>query len=311
MIKAFALKGADIESVDPSDLQAADWLDVTSPDKEEISKVSEIFSINPEDFLDCLDPEERPRFELEEGYYLLMLRILATEREEAPIAANTVPVGFFVLPTKLISVHSDAVDIVSFFRQRRRKRVVTSSMDLTVTLLGNVVRRHDRFVREIQIKLTEFKNTVVKSMKAEAVEEAYQLNNDLVFLNTSIFGNSNAMEHMLRQKQTVLGEDHRERLEDTQIDSRQNYETTSLYRELLSNILDTHSSAISNNLNLVMKILASLSLILMLPTLIASLYGMNVPLPLAGEGYAFVIIVLISAIWSGFLWFLFRKLDWL
>ncbi|MFQ5884288.1 MAG: magnesium transporter CorA family protein [Thermoplasmata archaeon] len=311
MIRAYALKDTDIESVDPSNLQAAVWLDVTSPTKEEIRRISETFAIASEDFIDCLDPEERPRFELEEGYFLLMLRILATKGGAATTPYTTHPVGFFATSNRLITVHSDAVYVVSYFRQRRRKKVIADSMDLHVTILGSIGRRYDGPVREIQNKLSEFRETIIKLKELEAVEEAHQLNNDLVFLNASIFGNSNAIRHMIRQKQIGFPEELKERLEDIEIDARQNYETTSMYRELLSNTLDTYDSAMSNSLNRVLKILASISLIMMLPTLIASIYGMNVKgLPLINTEFGWVVVV-VSVMWAGFLWYIFRKLGWL
>ncbi|UCD92081.1 MAG: magnesium transporter CorA family protein [Methanobacteriota archaeon] len=311
MIRAYALKGTDLQSVYPSNLQAAVWLDISNPTMDEIRRISEVFSINSEDFIDCMDPEERPRFEMEEGYFLLMLRILATKGGAASTPYTTFPVGFFVMPNRLITVHLDAVDVVSYFSQRRRKRTISDSMDLHVTLLGSIGRRYDLLVREIQNKLSEFRQSIIKSMDSEAVENAHQLNNDLVFLNASIFGNSNAIRHMIRQRKIEFKEELKEKLEDIEIDARQNYETTSMYRELLANTLDTYNSAMSNNLNRIMKIIASLSLILMLPTLIASIYGMNV------EGIPFIesqfgwVIVLVSVMWAGFLWYVFRKVGWL
>ncbi len=125
----------------------------------------------------------------------------------------------------------------------------------------------------------------MRSLKEEAVHEAYQLSNDLIFLSASIFRNLNALRQMLRHRKKEFPEELMERLEDIEIDTRQQHEAVSMYRELLSSTLDAYQSSISNNLNLVLKILASISLILMLPTLIASLYGMNVGLPLENNPY--------------------------
>lgn len=311
MIQGFVLKGADLVFVDPSDIGKAVWLDLVNPNEEEIRKFSERFSINSEDFVDCLDPDERPRFESEEGYFLLMLRIPVTSQKTESTAYPTCPVGFFVMPDKLLTVHSDALDLVEYFRQRRTRRPTEDSMDLLVDLLRSARRRFDKLIREIQNRLWDFRKAIAKSVRTVALEESYELSNDLVFLNASVLGNSNAIGHMMRQKSTSFREEVREELADIEIDTMQHYEITALYRELLSSSLDTYSSAISNNLNLVMKILASISLILMLPTLIASLYGMNVQLPLAGTPYAFYVILLISIAWSTFLWLLFRRLKWL
>jgi magnesium transporter len=311
MIQGFVLKDANLVHVDPSAIEKAVWLDLVNPNEEEIHRFSEMFSINPEDFVDCLDPDERPRFESEEGYFLLMLRIPVTSKKLVSTAYPTCPVGFFVMPDRLLTVHSDALDLVEYFRQRRTRRPTEDSMDLLVDLLRSARRRFDKLIREIQNRLWDFRKAIAKSVRTVALEESYDLSNDLVFLNASVLGNSNAIGHMMRQKSTSFRQEVRGELEDIEIDTMQHYEVTALYRELLSSSLDTYSSAISNNLNLVMKILASISLILMLPTLIASLYGMNVQLPLAGTPYAFYVILLISVAWSAFLWLLFRRLKWL
>lgn len=310
MIETYKAVGTDIVILQPPDMEKAVWVDVVDPTQDEMKRVAEALDIPADDIVDSLDPDERPRFEYEEDYFLLMLRIPAT-RVEGVKSLQTVPVGFFVRGQKMVTVHSSAVDLISYFEGRRRKRVVQSSSEVLSALLGSMERRFSAFVRSVQQRLTDFRTTILKSMRTEAVEDAFELNNELIFFSASVFGDLNAIRQMLRHKSVAFPDEIAERLEDIEIDTKQHYETISLYRQLLTNMLDAYTSAISNNLTLVMKILASLSLILMLPTLIASLYGMNVGLPFAGSEYAFWIIVAVSAAWSGFLWFLFRRLDWL
>ncbi len=310
MIRAYASAGTDISHIVPVDLEKALWIDVTDPTGDEIRRVSEELSIPLDDILDSLDPDERPRFEDEDDYYLLMYRMPMVEGQRSGVYV-TAPVGFFVRKEKLITVHSSKVDLAPFFSQRKRIRDIESSHEILVAILGSNVRRLDMFLKQVQLKLTGFRSTIVKSMKEEAAQEAYHLSNDLIFLDASIFGNLNALTQMLRHKEKEFSEELMERLEDIQIDTRQQHETASMYKEMLSTTLDAYQSSISNNLNLVLKILASISLILMLPTLIASLYGMNVGLPLENNPYAFWIIAAISAVWASFLILLFRKLDWL
>ncbi len=310
MIRTYASAGTDISHIVPVDLGKALWIDVVNPTGDEIRRVSDELNIPLDDILDSLDPDERPRFEDEEDYYLLMCRMPMVEGQKSGVYV-TAPVGFFVRKDKLVTVHSSKVDLVSYFSQRKRIREIRSSHEILVAILGSNVRRLDIFLRQVQQKLTGFRSTIVKSMKEEAALEAYQLSNDLIFFDASIFGNLNVLTQMLRHKKKEFSEELMERLEDIQIDTRQQHETASMYKEMLSTTLDAYQSSISNNLNLVLKILASISLILMLPTLIASLYGMNVGLPLENNPYAFWIIASISAVWAAFLILLFRRLDWL
>lgn len=310
MIETYKAIGTDIELLELPSLEEALWIDVVSPTQDEIRQVAESLNVPADDVVDSLDPDERPRFEFEEDYFLLMLRVPASESRGLE-TYTTAPVGFFVRKEKLVSVHSKEIDLIAYFRGRRRKMVVKSSYEVLAAILGSTERRFSAFIRDIQQRIIGFRKTILKSMKTEAVEEAFQLNNELIFLSGSVYGNLGATRQMLRHRRVSFPEELMERLEDIEIDTGQHYEMTSMYRELLTNTLDAYTSAISNNLNLVLKIIASLSLILMLPTLIASLYGMNVGLPLQGSEYAFWVIVVISIAWSGFLWGLFRRLDWI
>lgn len=310
MIRAFAAAGTDVSHIVPVDLKKALWIDVTDPTGDEIRRISDELNIPLDDIVDSLDPDERPRFEDEDDYFLLMYRMPMVEGQRSGVYI-TAPVGFFVRKKKLVTVHTNKVDLVSYFSQRKRRREIKSSHEILVAILGTNVRRLDIFLRQVQQKLTAFRSTIVRSMKEEAAQEAYQLSNDLIFFDASIFGNLNAITQMLRHKTKGFSKALMERLEDIEIDTKQQHDTAYMYREMLSTTLEAYQSSISNNLNLVLKILASISLILMLPTLIASLYGMNVGLPLENNPYAFWIIAVISAGWAGFLIFLFRRLDWL
>jgi magnesium transporter len=291
MIRTYASAGRDIKPISPVDLDEALWIDVTDPNGDEIRQIADGLNIPLDDIIDSLDPDERPRFEDEDDYYLLMYRV-PVEQGQRIGAYLTAPVGFFVKENKLITVHTRQVDVISYFHQRKRQRVVETPREILVAILGTKIRRVNVYTRYVQQKLTEFRSTVVRSLKEDAVQEAYQLSNDLIFLSASIFGNLNALRQMLRHRKKEFPEELMERLEDIEIDTRQQHETVSMYRELL-------------------KILASISLILMLPTLVASLYGMNVGLPLENNPYAFWIIAAISAGWAIFLLYVFRRLDWL
>ncbi len=310
MIRAFAAAGTDVSHIVPVDLKKALWIDVIDPTGDEIRQVSDELKIPLDDIIDSLDPDERPRYEDEDDYFLLMYRMPMVEGQRTGVYI-TAPVGFFVRKKKLITVHTSKVDLVSYFSQRKRRREIKTSYEILVAILGTNVRRLDVFLRQVQQKLTGFRSTIVRSMKEEAAQEAYQLSNDLIFFDASIFGNLNAITQMIRHRTKEFPKALMERLEDIEIDTKQQHDTAYMYREMLSTTLEAYQSSISNNLNLVLKILASISLILMLPTLIASLYGMNVGLPLENNPYAFWIIAVISACWAGLLIYLFRRLDWL
>ena len=155
--------------------------------------------------------------------------------------------------------------------------------------------------------------TLQKSMKNKELLQLLNLENSLVYITTSLKANELVMEKTARGKVLKSYEEDDEILEDAIIENRQAIEMGKIYREVLNGTMDAYASIISNNLNVVMKFLASITIVLSLPTLIASIWGMNVPLPFQNLKYGFAIIIGISAIisavknWQRSLWVLFWR----
>jgi magnesium transporter len=134
----------------------------------------------------------------------------------------------------------------------------------------------------------------------------------LVYFSTSLKGNdilTNRLRNLKNLKE-VLDEDMEELFEDVEIEVKQAQETTKIHNDILNGMMDSYASVVSNNLNIIMKQLTSISIILMIPTLIASLYGMNVPNTFQNNHFGFWIIILLSILFSGAGIMLFKKRKW-
>ena len=306
MLKLYCAADGELQECSQSKLADALWIDAIAPSYEEVALLNKNFKLELQDVADCLDPNERSRIELDENYDLLVLRSLILSAKESG-TAQTMPIGIFITPTNIITVRLIATfsgsDILADFKRKLR---IQDAGDLFLAMIRKVNRDIDRKVRPMEGQISLLQKAVLSKQRTEIGEKAYNLNNELILLNTSLLSNYNAISMIGRAKHITFNEDQADMLEDLDNDVAQLYDMTTIYREIMQNILRAHESAIANNLSSIMKILTSISLILMLPTLIASLYGMNVDLPLQNDPIAFWVIIAITALAVSFLWLMFK-----
>jgi len=306
MLKLYCAVDGELRECNQSKLEDALWVDAIAPSYEEVDLLNKTFKLQLQDVADCLDPNERSRIELDDNYDLLVLRSLIRSAKENG-TVQTMPIGIFVTPRNIITVRLIATfsgsDLMADFRKKPR---IQNTGDLFLALIRKINRDIDRKVRPMEGQISVLQKAVLSRQMGEIGERAYNLNSELILLNTSLLSNFNAISMIGRARHISFTEDQADILEDLENDVSQLYDMTTIYREIMQNILRAHESAIANNLSSIMKMLTSISLILMLPTLIASLYGMNVDLPLQNDPLAFWIIIAISAVTVAFLWLAFK-----
>jgi magnesium transporter len=163
-----------------------------------------------------------------------------------------------------------------------------------------------KYLKQINQEIKEAENQLEKSIKNEDLQTLLQIEKCLVLFTTSLKGNDILVARLknLRDYRDTYDPDL---LEDVEIELRQALETTNIYSDIMSGMMDAYASVISNNLNVIMKQLTSISIILMIPTLIASLYGMNIPNSLEKNDYGFIIVIAMSFLLSAFGVLLFRR----
>lgn len=258
---------------------------------------------------DIEDIDERPRIEYENGWFLIILRVpYKSNDENQPFI--TVPLGLIFKENVFISVCVYQTEMLQDFvlYTKRKQLTVRNNFDLVLKLILSSSVWFLKYLKQInqQIKIAELK--LEKSIQNEDLQTLLRIEKCMVYFTTSLKGND-ILIHRLKNLKDYKDTYDPELVEDVEIELRQAQETTNIYSDILSGMMDAYASVISNNLNVIMKILTSISIILMIPTLVASLYGMNVHNNLENNTWGFWIILGVSIFLSlvGIMMFKIKK----
>ncbi|HQG57057.1 MAG TPA: magnesium transporter CorA family protein [Bacteroidia bacterium] len=273
------------------------WIHIECPvadDKEFLEKFD--FPIS---FLNDLeDIDERPRIEFEDGWYFILLRV-PYRNGNPKLPFSTAPLGLIFKEDIFISIcHVKTELIPDFINYSVRKNInYKDYFDLVLRLILNSSVWFLKYLKQINLHIKTAESELEKSVRNEDLQRLLQIEKCLVYFTTSLKGNDvliNRLKNIKNQRDSY----DEELLEDVEIETKQAQETTNVYSDILSGMMDAYASVISNNLNIIMKRLTSISVILMIPTLIASLYGMNVPNGLEDFPMGFWLVFLISLVFS-------------
>lgn len=288
------------------------WVNVTRPLPEEISRLQTEFGV-PEDIIrDILDADERPRFEYDEDWSLVLLRI-PIETSDNGVPYNTVPLGVFMTEHYTITICSAPNEVLSIehpslYRENNSHFPDTLNFIFRLFLKAGTV--YLNYLKLINLHSAQIEQELQKSARNEDVHKLLRLQKSLVYFITSLKSNENVLAKIRNSNKKSMTEVNEDMLEDAIIENKQALDMAQIYSDIQSGIMKSFSSFISNNLNVVMKRLTSISIILMIPTLVASLYGMNVPNYLEGQKFAFPSIILSSGILVLMIVFVFRRKRW-
>ena len=286
-------------------------INVINPEKDELEKLTGEMLI-PSDFLtDPLDIDERARIETEDGFLLIVLR-LPKYNEGSDVPFTTFPAGIILTKDDtIVTVSStDISDILDLSHGRSKGIMSGKRSGIVLQIFLRTALLYLRHLKEINRRTGEIEKELQKSTKNEELIKLLNIEKSLVFFTTSLKSNDLMMERLLKTELLKLTRDDRDRLEDVLIDNKQAIEMSNIYSNILSGMMDAFASVISNNLNVVMKILTSITIILMIPTLTASIYGMNIELPFQHSLHAFYIVTGFSFCVSLIFVFIFIKNKW-
>lgn len=284
------------------------WVNVEYPTPEDIQYLLDEFHV-PQSFLsDIEDIDERPRIDHEGNWLLTILRI-PIQTKEGSNPFTTVPVGIMINNDIIISVCYYKTELIPDFilYTRRKELMVCHKYDLILRLIQSSAVWFMKYLKQINNEVARAEKALEKSIRNEDLLQLMKLEKSMVYFNTSIRGN----EVMLSKLQTIFQQPiYAELLEDVKIELKQAHMTVNIYSDILTGTMDAFASIISNNVNTIMKRMTSISIILMVPTLIASFYGMNVPNYLDDMTHGFIVIILLSILLSALAFFIFRKIKW-
>ncbi len=288
------------------------WIHLCEPEEDEIQQVCDQLHLDPDFVRAALDEEERSRIEVEDGVTLILVDTPTVEAEGRSFVYSTIPFGIILAPENIVTVCLKETSLPRAFSEGLVKGISTKKRNrMTLQMLYRNATLFLFYLRQVDKASSRVENELHISMKNKELIQMLGLEKSLVYFSTSLKGNELVLEKLLRMDFVKNYPDDTELLEDVIVENKQAIEMSNIYRDILSGTMDAFASVISNNLNIVMKLLAALTIILTVPTIVFGLWGTNVPVPFENTPYGFWLVLLIAVVLTGVsVWFMQRK-KWL
>jgi len=286
------------------------WVHVENPTNQEKRYLLDELGVPDAFYNDVEDVDERPRIEYENGWFFILMR-LPYKNTDLKIPYTTVPLGIIFKDEVFVSMSFYRSEVIPDFIQFsvRKGILIKDHFDQVLRMMLSSSVWFLKYLKQINNDIKEAEDQLERSIRNEELQDLLRIEKSLVFFTTSLKGND-ILLHRIKNLRSYRDTYNPELLEDVEIELRQAQETTSVYSDILSGMMDAYASVISNNLNIVMKRLTSISIVLMIPTLVASFYGMNVPNSFESNPSAFGVIVVVSLLISIFALLLFMRKKW-
>lgn len=282
------------------------WIQVTCPTEDDRQQLEERFNIPDYFFPDISDTDERARYEYDDGWTLIILRIPYVKEIRSRTPYTTVPLGIIHKRDVTITVcyyeTNMMIDFVSY--QQKRGCGFTDYVDMTFRLFLSSAVWYLKRLKQISTLIDKAKRNLDREVNNASLIGLSRLQDSLTYFVTSIRGNENLLAKLKFKLQ--VDELDADLIEDVNIEMSQAREITSIYSDILESTMDTYSSIINNNMNNVMRTLTSVTIIMMFPTLVASLFGMNLVNGMETSSFGFIIALIISIVISACSWGIMR-----
>ncbi|MGL5677212.1 MAG: magnesium transporter CorA family protein [Cellulosilyticaceae bacterium] len=279
--------------------QPGSWINLVNPSADEINSVAEMFQIEANHIRAALDEEERAHIDTEDNYTIIIVDVPikdnAAEHEYA-----TIPLEIIIGDSYIVTVCLKEVEVLKEFITGRVRTFFTfKKTRFILQILYKNASYFLQYLRHIDKLSNQVEQELHKSMKNKELIQLLKLEKSLVYFTTALRSNEIVLEKMMRMEAIKQYPEDKELLEDVIIENKQAIEMANIYGNILSGTMDAFASIISNNLNIVMKTLTSITIVLSIPTMIFSLYGMNVPLPFQYEPFAFPMVLILCIVLIG------------
>ena len=278
------------------------WVNLTYPTEDEMNTVTALLGIDPGFLRAALDEEETSRIDTEDGQTLIIIDVPAVEKDDA-VVYSTLPLGIIVTDKHIITVCLKETSILKDFQDGLVRFAETQKRtSFILYMLLQVAKRFLQYLKQIDKIYNYMERQLYKSQRNKELIQLLDLEKSLVYFNTSLKANEVTLEKILRGRIITLYEEDHDLLEDVLIEVRQAIEMANIYSSIISGMMDAFASVISNNLNVIMKVLTSITILLTIPNIFFSFYGMNVanlPLdqfwwfPLALSGVVILVVAII------------------
>ncbi|HYQ58290.1 MAG TPA: magnesium transporter CorA family protein [Draconibacterium sp.] len=288
------------------------WINITQPTTNEIELLTKDFNVPQDVVRDILDADERSRIEHDDDWSLIIIRIPVPDKDNG-VPYFTVPLGIFMTDSftiTLCQVENEVLPYDSPSLYRDNIRPMKDVLNFALKLFLRTANTYLRYLKYINQQTAIIEQDLEKSIRNKELNRLLKMEKCLVFFITSIKANELVLAKLKNGNRRSISEINEDLLEDAIIENKQALDMAQIYSDIQSGMMDAFASVISNNLNVVMKQLASISIILMIPTLVASFYGMNVPNNLETHRWAFFLILGISIVLALVGILIFRKREW-
>lgn len=309
MIKIFRTIDGAIHQV--NEAQEGCWIALVNPTATEILDVAKEYHIEQDDLRAPLDEEERSRIEVEDNYTMILVDIPVIEERNDKDWYGTIPMSIIVTDDIIFTVCLEDTPVLAAFMDGRVRNFYTyKKTRFILQILYKNASMYLHYLRIIDKKSEVVEKKLHGSTRNEELIELLELEKSLVYFTTSLRSNEVVLEKLLKTEGIKQYPEDTELLEDVIIENKQAIEMANIYSGILSGTMDAFASVISNNQNMVMKFLATVTIVMSIPTMIFSAYGMNVNtegMPFAGSGWGFLLVILLSLILSLVVALIFSK----
>lgn len=296
MVRIFKTMDGAIHQI--QEAQEGCWIALTNPTATEIFEISEQFGIEVDDLRASLDEEERSRIEVEDNYTLILVDIPTIEERNEKDWYGTIPLGIIITDKMIFTICLEDTQVLTRFMEGRVRNFFTyMKTRFILQILYRNASMYLRYLRIIDKKSEQVEEKMHLSTRNQELVELLELEKSLVYFSTSLRSNEVVLEKLMKIEAIKKYPEDTELLEDVIIENKQAMEMANIYSGILTNMIDAFASIISNNLNIIMKVLAIITIVMSIPTIVFSAYGMNVNLagmPFSGSPWGFTIIILLS-----------------
>ncbi|EHL69294.1 magnesium transporter CorA family protein [Cloacibacillus evryensis] len=315
MLKITKTTESQLIELTPDRIETGAWINLVRPTADELSAVESITEA-PQDFIrSALDPEESSRIEIEDNHILVLINV-PINHDSHVYEYDTIPLGIIITPDYIVTICQEYNDVIQNFSKTRFRYFSTFKRTrLLFQILYRSAMIFLKDLRQMTRRSDQIEQDLRRSMKNEELFQLLDLQKGLTYYSMSLRSNKVVVERLLRlcsnpQVSHIIKfrEEDEELLDDVRVEYDQAIEMAQIQTDVLAGMMDAFASVISNNLNIVMKFLASITIVMAIPTMIASFFGMNVPVPWEGHPLGFIFVGFIAVLMTiAAIWVLWKK----
>ena len=312
MIRFWQQENARLIEKDENELDKKQniWVDARAVTRDDIVELEQKFGIDSENMLDILDPDELSRIEYNDDLdYTVIIMRLPVFSPGDDISYFCAPLGIIIKDKFLITICWTDCEVLKDFAANRIKGLSLSDFPaFTIRIMSRSDMMYLRYLKELNRRATTIQNEMLQSVQNRELIQLLNIQKSLVYFKTSLKSNQMLLEKFRKTRLLKLDEEDKDWLDDVDIDNKQAMEMADTYTNIMAGMNDAFASVLSNNLNLVMKTMTGWNLVMVLPTLVTSYFGINVPLPWQKSGWFGALAVVGICILTGiFAYFFFMK----